>query len=177
MGKTGRGVLAMAAWASTLGPFVSAVAAAGEAPSVYPPPVGSMGGALTACPNPVGLERFTAGTRTAARRAALRYGRVSLAVDLADSDRAWQPSVRAMWKGITGTPPGTGGELVRKVQNASANGYRVIVGRSCGQALVRRSLIVTVGPRPVPGTPPCEACAESVFFVARHGHALIYFVY
>lgn len=169
-------MLATAACASALGPLASAVAAAGEARSVYPPPVRSMGGALEACPNPAGLERFTEGARNAARRDALRYGRVSLAVDLADSDRAWQPSVRAMWASAS-TRPAPGSTVVRKVQNATSNGYRVIVRRSCGQALVRRSLTVTVGPTPVPGTPPCEACAENMFFVDRRGHALIYFVY
>ncbi len=121
--------------------------------------------------------RFGARARTAARADSLRYGRVSLSVDLAASDRAWQPTVRAMWQGKAPGQAGEGGVVVRRVSGASENPYRVIVRRSCGGALVSRSLAVTVGPRPAPGQRECSACAETAFLIDRRGRALIYYVH
>jgi hypothetical protein len=147
---------------------------------VYPPPVKSKGGALSFCPNPVGLERFDARAEAAARSESLRYGRVSLAEDLASSDGAWQPSVRAMWarRDEHGPPASEGqGVAVRQVVSLRRDSYRVIVRRSCGEQLVRRSLTVTVGPRPAPGELECDACAETMFLVDRSGRALIYYIY
>jgi hypothetical protein len=143
---------------------------------VYPPPVKSRGGALSHCPSTSGLEKFDAPSEGTARADSLRYGRVSLAVDLGDSDRAWRPTVRMMWKLPTHTQPVTA-VTVRRVTSASHSGYRVIVRRSCDEALVNRSLTVTVGPRPTPGAPECEACAETVFLLDRYGRALIYYVH
>jgi hypothetical protein len=140
----------------------------------YPPPVRSRGGALRLCPRAAGLVPFTAGARAAARSSSLSYGRVSLSRDLADSDRAWQPSVRAMWHGH---PPGASQDVRIRGVSGDATPYRVIVHRSCGGGLISRSLAVTVGPLTQPGEAECEACAETLFFVDRRGRALIYFVY
>jgi hypothetical protein len=140
----------------------------------YPPPVRSRGGALRLCPRAAGLVPFTAGARAAARSSSLSYGRVSLSRDLADSDRAWQPSVRAMWHGH---PSGASQDVrIRGVSGGDATPYRVIVHRSCGGGLISRSLAVAVGPLTQPGEAECDACAET-FFVDRRGRALIYFVY
>ena len=131
---------------------------------------------MSYCPSASGLEKFSAAARAMARTESLRYGRGSLAVDLADSDRAWRSAVHAMWKHLTRRQPVTA-VTVRRVTSASHSDYRVIVRRSCGEALVSRSLTVTVGPRPAPGQPECSACAETVFLLDRYGRALIYYVH
>jgi hypothetical protein len=79
---------------------VAAAAAASQFPvSVYPPPVKARaGGALTACPNPAGLERFNSRSTKLAVRIAGTYERISLAEDLRNSDRAWWPEVRHTWR-------------------------------------------------------------------------------
>ncbi len=154
-----------------------AAAATGHPASVYPPPVKARaGGALAACPNPAGLERFNSTTTKLAIRIAGSYDRISLAHDLHGSDRAWWPQVREMWK--SGKPSeealhdvvyGSGEPLAR-------NSYAVIVRFSCGQSLVAKSLTVGIGPRQ--SHPPyCEACISSMFFVDRRGQALIYYLY
>ena len=156
--------------------FAATGASATSRGNVYPPPVKSRGGALSYCPSASGLEKFDAAAEGTARTDSLRYGRMSLTVDLADSDRAWRPTVRTMWTLPTRTQP-VSAITVRRVTSASHNPYRVIVRRSCGEALVRRSLTVTVGPRPTPGAPECSACAETMFLLDRYGHALIYYVH
>jgi hypothetical protein len=143
--------------------------------SDYPQPVRSRSGALRLCPSAAGLAPFTAAASAAARSSSLSYGRVSLSRDLADSDRAWQPSVRAIWGGHL--PAASQDVRIRGVSGGDATPYRVIVRRSCGGALISRSLVVTVGPLTQPGETECDACAETLFFVDRRGRALIYFVY
>jgi hypothetical protein len=174
-------LLAMAA--ALLGAYVGAGAVNADAlimrtpggGSNYPQPVRSRGGALRLCPSAAGLVPFTAAASAAARSISLSYGRVSLSRDLADSDRAWQPSVRAMWAGHS--PAASQDVRIRGVSGGGATPYRVIVRRSCGGALISRSLAVTVGPLTQPGEAECDACAETLFFVDRHGRALIYFVH
>ncbi len=144
--------------------------------TVYPPPLPSLGGALSDCPSPTGLQQFSAHTEANARANAVRYGRVSLSLDLADSDRSWQPTVRTMWKHHSPNRPAEDW-TVRKLTAASRNPYRVIVRRSCGEPLVSRSLAVTVGPPPAPGHRECSACAETMFLIDRSGRALIYYVH
>lgn len=111
-------------------------------------------GALSECPNPAGLQPFDA---TASRRAAtdvLDYGHVSVALDLDDSDRAWQPDVRAMWKGIhQSEPPEQRTRIAMNATPARRSSYRSIVAHSCGYALIRRSLTVTAGPETSPQCP------------------------
>jgi len=168
-------LLAVGAGSSALS-LAATGASATSGGDVYPSPVKSRGGALSYCPSASGLEKFDAAAEGTARTDSLRYGRVSLTVDLGDSDRAWRPTVRAMWKHLTRRQPVTA-VTVRRVTSASHSGYRVIVRRSCGEALVSRSLTVTVGPRPTPGQPACSACAETMFLVDRFGRALIYYVH
>jgi hypothetical protein len=145
--------------------------------SVSPPPVTARaGGALAACPSPAGLERFNATTTKLAAQIASSYGRISLTHDLRDSDRAWRPQVRDTWR--SGKPSE---EALHRVvygsgEPLSKSSYSVIVRFSCGQALVRKSLTVRIGPRQ--SHPPyCDACTSTVFFVDRRGRALIYYLY
>jgi len=141
-------------------------------PSIYPPPVRSRGGALAACPNPAGLTSFTTSATAAARRTASRYLRVSEAADLRASDRAWWPLVRQSWRSRK-PGKGAGAEAALGSEPASRSGYAVIVRFSCGQSLIAKSLLVTVG---APNA-RCVACRSQVFFIDRRGRALIYFVY
>jgi hypothetical protein len=148
---------AAAAFATST-PDAGVIAAATSAASpAYPPPVlAAPGGALKYCPSAAGLEQFGAGPEAAARSVALDYGHVDEAEDLAHSDRAWQPTVRAMWSQSHGAAPGQTGTTVYEVSPANRNGYRVIVRRSCGAPIVGESLAVTVVPhrivRPNAGT-------------------------
>lgn len=173
-GASRAGALALAAVA--LGAFGEAASAAGGSRSArrYPAPAPSRGGALQACPSPAGLEAFDAPARRQARREVLAYNRAALAGALADSDRAWQPRVRAVWR--SGAPRGEA-QVVRAVVAAARSPYRVIVSYSCGGRLIRRSLVVALAPVQPAGQPRCEACVENFFLVDRRGHALIYFVY
>ena len=165
--------------------LVAATAAVGVAaatgsgpfpPATYPPPVASHRGALPACPNPAGLDPFDAKTTKLVVRIARSYDRTSLADDLRNSDRAWWPQVRHMWRS---SRPGKG--AVNQVVYGpgtplSKSGYSVIVRFSCGQSLVARSLTVGIGPRQT-RLQHCEACISHAFFLARRGRALIYYVY
>jgi hypothetical protein len=144
--------------------------------TLYPIPVAGSGG-LSSCPDAAGLQPFGASSEGAARREALRYGRVSLAADLAESDRSWQATVRARWAHSHGRPPSEAGEVVRRVSGASHNPYRAIVRRACGSRLLAKSLTVTVGPRAEAGKAPCSACARTIFMLDRRGRALIYYVH
>ena len=159
--------------AATAGASVASGAAAsgGFPPSIYPPAVHSRG-AVSACPNPEGLHPFTPPVTSAAVASASRYDRVSEAVDLRASDRAWWPQVRTMWR--TGRPgKGVENQVADGSEPLDRSGYAVIVRFSCGQSLVSRSLQVTIGPRHM----RCAACRSQLFFVDRRGHALLYYVY
>jgi hypothetical protein len=157
------------------------LALAGAAPgshSIYPPPVRARpGGALTYCPDATGLIAFGSAAQRTARSNAVDYGRVSMALDLKHSDRAWQPTVRATWTSSHGTPPAESGLLIRKTGSATHNPYKIIVQHSCGKPLVEHSLTVTVGPPTRPGQAECTACAKTLFFVDRRGVPLIYYVH
>ena len=142
--------------------------------SVYPSPVASKGQALSLCPSAAGLEPFDAAATSLARKAAGQYVRKSLGTDLRDSDRAWWPTVKRMWKSRT---QDVAGRVVLGSEPAADNGYKVFLEPSCGSAIVRRSLIVTIGPdRSGPG-PHCNACRSSLFFVDRGGRPLAYYLY
>jgi hypothetical protein len=168
------GALALAAVA--VGGFGEAASATGGSRSTrrYPAPLPSRGGALQACPSPAGLEAFDAPARRQARRETLAYSRAPLASALANSDRAWQPRVTALWRSGAARREA---QVVRAVAAAGRSPYRVIVSYSCGRRLIRRSLVVALAPVQPAGEPHCEACVESFFLVDRRGRALIYFVY
>jgi hypothetical protein len=160
--------------AATVGAgFASGAAGAGGAfsPSIYPPPVHSRG-AVAPCPNPDGLEPFSAPATSAAVASAGRYDKVSEAVDQRASDRAWWPQVRIMWR--TGKPArGADDEVVDGSEPLSLSAYQVIAHAACGQSLVSLSLQVTIGPRRM----RCDACRSQLWFVDRRGRALLYFDY
>jgi hypothetical protein len=80
------------------------------ASGVYLPPTHSRGGALRLCPNLTSLERFSKSAVKTARAEVMRFGRVSRSDDLAASDPAWQPEVRANWR--PGHKPGHGPQFV-----------------------------------------------------------------
>ena len=141
--------------------------------AVYPPPVASRGGALGACPNPAGLERFDPAATKLAVRIAGGYDHTSLAVDLRNSDRAWWPQVRRMWR--SGKPgQGVDSQVVEGSQPGPNIAFAVIVRYACGSTLLAKSLTVGIGPRYRHG---CDACVSSLFFVDRRGRALIYYLY
>ncbi len=176
-----RRVVVMLVWSlALLGAVGVAVAAtASEFPvSVHLPPVKARSrGALEYCPNREGRARFTRAARTSARAVVEDYGRISLAHDLADTDRSWQAEVRAMWVGKAASRAPQSTTRVVDVTAASANAYSVIVRYACGGALVRHSLTVTSAPKQTPREPLCQACRTTFFLIDRRGRALIYFVY
>jgi hypothetical protein len=158
--------------ATVLTGVATAIASSGFPSAIYPRPAHSRGGALSACPNPAGLELPTRAVTRAAVRAAGRYGRLSEAVDLRASDRAWWPQVRNLWH--TGRPAkGAVNQVVDGVAPLARSGYAVIVRFSCESSLVSKSLQVVVGPRRM----HCEACRSQLFFADRRGRALLYYVY
>ena len=151
---------------ATVGVSVATATAPGGFPrSIYPPPVRSRGGALTACPNPQGLQPVAVAARTAAVKSATRFNPSSRAFDLRGSDRAWWP--------LVGRVPDPVNEVVDNSEPLTRSGYSVIVRFSCGSSLVSKSLEVTVGPR----NARCDACRSQLFFVNRRGHTLLYYVY
>jgi hypothetical protein len=175
-----RRTVVMLAWSVVLAGAVgvAAAAAVGQFPvSVYPTPVKARaGGALAACPNPAGLERFDSTTTKAAVRIAGSYERISLANDLRNSDRAWWPQVRDAWRSGKPSKEALNRVVYGSGEPLARNGYSVIVRFSCGNALVAKSLIVGIGPRQT-HPPYCDACISTLFFVDRRGRALIYYLY
>jgi hypothetical protein len=158
---------------SARGLLAAVLAATGFAPSIYPAPLRSRGGALAACPSPSGLEQFDAAAVKRARTVAAKFDELSEASDIRNSDRAFWPSVRAMWRSHE---PGRG--VLNQAVYGDAKGtsmeYAPIVRRSCGSALVKLSLSVGVGPRVRHN---CEACISTLFFVERRDHDLVYYLY
>jgi hypothetical protein len=144
-------------------------------PAGYPAPVASHGGALTACPNPAGLEPFDTKTASLAVRIASSYDRTSLANDLRQSDRSWWPQVREMWR----SPKSANGVVSQAVYRsgpAEKSAYSVIVRFSCGANLIAESLTVGMGPHQTRSM-HCSACVSTLFFVNRRGRPLIYYLY
>lgn len=155
------------------GTVARGAAASGSFPqSIYPSPVVGRG-AVSPCPNPAGLQPFTRSATAAAVASARRYLRISEAVDLRNSDRAWWPQVRAMWRRGGKAGKGLANQVVDGSEPLAESGYAVIARFSCGQALVSRSLQVTIGPRDM----RCDACRSQEWFVDRRGHALLYYIY
>ncbi len=150
----------------------TATASGGRPTSTYPAPLRSRG-ALPACPNPAGLQPFNRNADSDAVASADRYLEGSEAADLHDSDPAWWPQVRAMWRRRGKPQPGLRGEVVDKSEPLQAALYSVLVRSSCGGSLVAKSLLVIVGPR----HQRCAACRSNLFFLDRRGHALLYYTY
>lgn len=150
-------------------------AASGRFPrSIYPPAVSAAsGGALTRCPNGSGVGAFPAALRADVRRIALTYAQVNQATDMRNSDPAWWPQIRRMWKSPS---PSQRGVAVRKIEPASHSPYAAIVRRSCGASVLRLSIAATAVPRAQTGK-SCAACAITLFFLDRRDHLLIYYVH
>ena len=155
------------------GLLAAAVAAGGFAPSIYPAPVRSRGGALAACPNPSGLRTFDEAALERAFHVAAGFDEISEASDLRNSDRSFWPAVRRFWRG---RKPGRG--VLNQASYGSERGakmaYAPIIRRSCGGGLVDVSLSIEVGPRVRHN---CDACISSLFFVDRRGRDLVYYIY
>ena len=150
----------------------AALAGAHSRPSPPNPVPARPHSAFRYCPSPSGLEQFTRSARASARRDALDYLRVSLAVDLSHSERSWVAETRAFWKDIT--HPAASPQTVYATDAAKDSGYAVIVRHACGASLLRRSLAVTLAPVLPAG---CQACRTTYFLVDRRARPLIYFVY
>jgi hypothetical protein len=148
------------------------------ASGIYLPPTHSRGGALRLCPNLTSLERFSKSAVKTARAEVMRFGRVSRSDDLAASDPAWQPEVRANWR--PGHKPGHGPQFVLGPVAATPVGkesYGIIVRRSCGSTILTHTVEFTVVPGHPSHPPNCDACRTTFFTIDRRGHPLIYFVY
>jgi hypothetical protein len=166
-------MLAVAVIASAAAAYGSSVFPA----SVYPPPVAAvLGHALALCPNPDGLKAFTSKATTLALQAAASYDRRNVETDLRNSDRAWWPQVRRIWR--TGRPgKGVVNRVVLGSERAAKSGFAVFLRPACGTPNLMRSLIVTVGPTQAGQRPHCSACNAHLFFIDRRGRPLIYFLY
>lgn len=164
------GLLLLACAAIATAAVSTAFGARAGSKRIYPPALRSHGGALKACPSQAGLERFGADARARARKEALGYSSAGRARDLANSDRAWQPSVGS-------SAPSGQAMMLDGAGPAARSGYAIIVRHSCGARLLKRSYVVAVGPAQAPGTPHCVACISHFFLLDRRGRALIYFIY
>lgn len=158
---------------------IALIATAAIASGIYLPPTHSRGGALRLCPNLVGLQRFSKTAVKTARIEVMRFGRVSRSDDLAASDLAWQPEVRANWD-KRGHKPGRGPQFVLGPVSAAPVGnesYGIIVRRSCGSKILSHTLEFTAVPGHRGHPPTCDACRTTFFVIDRHDHPLIYFIY
>ena len=142
----------------------------------YPQPLAAVPDhALALCPNHRGLEPFTREATELALRAAAVYGHRNLETDLQNSDRAWWPDVRQLWR--TAHPrSGVGSGVVLGSEPTMQSGYALFMGPACGSLTVQRSLVVTIGPS-LAGHSHCDACRSHLFFIDRRGRPLIYFLY
>lgn len=138
--------------------------------TIYPQPVVSKGAAMSLCPDASDLEQFKPAAIDRARTEAGLYGRLSLATDLRDADRAWWPTVKRMWRT---RGPHFAGQSVLESGLAATSGYQVFLEPACGAAVVEKTLVVTIGPR----NENCDACRSQLFFVDRRGRPLVYYLY
>lgn len=144
--------------------------------ALHPSPVkATPGHAVALCPNPSGLQVFTAVALQRAAREADAYGRRSLAADLANTDRAWWPHVHALWK--TGTARKHSTDVVVGSEPATRSGFAVFLRPACGAGTLKRTLMVTVGPSQTGSGPHCDACNAHLFYVERRGQPLLWFIY
>jgi hypothetical protein len=150
--------------------------AAGLPASTYPPPVPAKpGAAFTACPNPVGLQRFDDGAVRLAERIAVGYGHVSLAADLVHSDRSWSLQLHRAWRSVEDGHRWIGFSFARGVQLGGPRMYwSGVVRYYCGSRLLVDSLSVFVGRRKVLN---CDCNGVNLLFVDRRGVPLVYDVH
>jgi len=171
-------------WGGLLASLVALAIGAGVAtaagssqfpPFIYPQPVSAgPGAAFSACPSPVGLERFNTGSTQLAEDVAGTYGHVSLTDDLRNSDRSYWPMLRKTWK------QADGGKWLSfsDVRGSQLGGPKMVwsgvVGHYCGSKLVTDSLNVFVGRRKLLN---CDCNGVNVLFLDRHGRPLVYMVH
>ena len=157
--------------------LASVSAAGAKQPDALHPPVvrARPGHAVALCPNPGGLQGFTSVARQRARREAHTYGSRSLAADLANTDRAWWPHVRALWKSQPARKRRT--DVVAGTESATRSGFAVFLRPACGSVTLERTLMVTVGPSQAGPGPHCSACNAHFFYVERRGRPMLWFIY
>ena len=146
-------------------------------PSIYPPPVHAQPGpAFSACPKPSGLEPFNAASTKLAQQLAARYGHVSLAADLARSDRSFWPQLRRFWRQ---TKHGAWLSSLQAVRTTQLGGpsmvWSGVVRYYCGPKLVAESLNVVITVRHLQRCADCNGGNE--FFIDRRGTPLVYMVH
>lgn len=144
--------------------------------ALHPSPVKAKPGhAVALCPNPSGLQVFTSAALQRAAREADAYERRSLAVDLANADRAWWPHVHALWKTETTRKHST--DVALGSEPATRSGFAIFLRPACGAATLKRTLMVTVGPSQTGSGPHCNACNAHLFYVERRDRPLLWFIY
>lgn len=153
---------------AALGSATTALAATTMFPTrYYPAPIPSKGGALSRCPSPTGLERFSSATVKAANLAAASYTSVNETAALALSDRAYWPQVHKTWTRSGFVP---NGQVVVSSEPLAKSGYSPVVRGSCGKSLVPLTqLVITETKRS-----KCVACQSRLFFLNRRGRVLVY---
>ena len=165
-----------AAFLVVVGLVAATAVGAKQIDALHPSPVrASPGHAVELCPNPSGLEVFTSVLRQRAALVAGAYGRRSLAVDLANTDRAWWQHVHELWKNRTARKHSA--DVVVGSEPAALSGFAVFMRPACGAATVARTLMVTVGPSQAGSGPHCDACNAHLFYIARRGRPMLWFVY
>jgi hypothetical protein len=116
------------------------------------------------CPSPSGVRPFGASARTQAVREA-KVLDTGFWGDLGVSDRAWWPGVYA---DAVDTFYDPGAHRVVSLGAAADDLYAGAVTRSCGQALVDKSLAIVVGPSEY------SSQVSHLYFLDREGRALLY---
>jgi hypothetical protein len=172
-------ITGLAGVASAVAIAVTPAAGAGTAafsPSIYPAPVPARPGvALTACPNPSGLQRFTASGIVLAKRVASTYGKVSLADDLRHSDPSWWPTLQKDWRAYGTHGPWISFPVVRSASLGGPNMYWAgVVRHYCGSKLLSDSLSVFVGRRVLLN---CDCNGVNLLLVDRRGIPLVFDVH
>jgi sugar lactone lactonase YvrE len=148
---------------STLASTLPAAGTPGFPSADYPEPVASRGG-MNECPSPSGLRPFDAGARAQAVREA-KVLDTGFWTNIRLSDRAWWPGVYA--DAVDGFYD-PGAHRVVSVGAATDDLYAAAVAQSCGEALVRGSLAIVVGPSGY------SSQVSHLYFVDRNGRALLY---
>jgi hypothetical protein len=142
-----------------------AVGAAGFPRSLYPPARTARPGAEpAACPSSESLRAFTRAARATAVREAATID-TDFQLGLRASDRAWWPGLYADWID-GGYEPGRHDVLA--TEPAAKDVYSPAVATACGTALLRRSIVVVVGPSAY------SRQVSHLYFLDRAGRPLLY---
>ncbi len=140
-------------------------AAAGFPRSVFPKARRSRASDFASCPSDQGLQAFTAGAISKARRIARTYLSSQFASDIAVTDRSW-------WTGAFDQHAAGGGFGAHTVTGESATSASPIADRltqACGARLVNNSVAITVG------RSGYSDFTGTLYFLDRNGHPLVYY--